>query len=220
MLLPRSARGHPRSALRLLARPAPRAARAGLPALVDSWTRITTVADRLAHRRLNQGKEYEALHDALERAVEVEGRGWRPKEVEQTEREVRATSGVAADVAETEGASARRSLESVVEELKQYGENCASLRGLDGRHAAVGSDSLNSRRSLVTRSPLFNIAPRHAIDAPHDQARLGLSQPAPPQRRPLGPWSVAKRSQVVEADPAALETCAVPVAAWQSAGYF
>ncbi|GAA5942065.1 hypothetical protein JCM3775_007389 [Rhodotorula graminis] len=151
-----------------------------MPALVDSWTRITTVADRLAHRRLNQGKEYEALHDALERAVEVEGRGWRPKEVEQTEREVRATSGVAADVAETEGASARRSLESVVEELKQYGENCASLRGLDGRHAAVGSDS----------------------------------------RRPLGPWSVAKRSQVVEADPAALETCAVPVAAWQSAGYF
>lgn len=90
-----------------------------LPALVESWTRITTVADRLAHRRMNQGKEYEALHDALGRAVEVEAQGWRPKEVEQTEREVRATSGVANDVAETEGASARRSLETVVEELKR-----------------------------------------------------------------------------------------------------
>ncbi|GAA5942060.1 hypothetical protein JCM3775_007387 [Rhodotorula graminis] len=141
-----------------------------LPALVDSWTRITTVADRLAHRRLNQGKEYEALHDALGRAVEVEGRGWRPAEVEQTEREVRATSGVAADVAETEGASARRSLETVVEELKQHREIYTGLCDLFARQAALGGDNvdklqkrvetnlakLNLLRSLNPRPPSFD----------------------------------------------------------------
>ncbi|GAA5846068.1 hypothetical protein JCM9279_004775 [Rhodotorula babjevae] len=141
-----------------------------LPALVEAWTRITTVADRLAHRRMNQGKEYEALHDALGRAVEVEGQGWRPKEVEQTEREVRATSGVASDVAETEGASARRSLETVVEELKRHREIYTSLRDLFGRQAALGGDNvdklqkrvetnlgkLNLLRSLNPRPPSFD----------------------------------------------------------------
>ncbi|GAA5917598.1 hypothetical protein JCM8208_006761 [Rhodotorula glutinis] len=141
-----------------------------LPALVESWTRITTVADRLAHRRLNQGKEYEALNEALGRAVEVEGQGWRPKEVEQTEREVRATSSVAADVAETEGASAMRSLETVVEELKRHREIYTSLRDLFGRQAALGGDNidklqkrvetnlgkLNLLRSLNPRPPSFD----------------------------------------------------------------
>ncbi|GAA5821519.1 hypothetical protein JCM3770_001060 [Rhodotorula araucariae] len=146
-----------------------------VPSLVDAWTRIATVADRLAHRRLNQGKEYEALNEALAKAVEVESAGWRPAEVEQTEREVRAASGVAADVAETESASARRSLETVVEELKRHREIYTNLRDLFGRQAALGGDNVDKLKKRVETnlsklSLLRSVTPRPAsFDADADK---------------------------------------------------
>ncbi|BGP39898.1 Sorting nexin mvp1 [Rhodotorula kratochvilovae] len=146
-----------------------------VPALVDAWTRIATVADRLAHRRLNQGKEFDALSEALGKAVEVESAGWRPAEVEQTERETRAASGVAAEVAETEGASARRSLETVVEELKRHREIYTNLRDMFARQASLGGDNVDKLKKRVETnlsklSLLRSLTPRPAsFDADADK---------------------------------------------------
>lgn len=87
--------------------------------LVEAWTRITTTADRLAHRRANQGKEYATLREALGGAVEATQGAWRPNELGETERHVRATAQLVGEVAETNETSAQRSLDTVVELLKQ-----------------------------------------------------------------------------------------------------
>lgn len=87
--------------------------------LVEHWTRITHTADRLAHRRQNQAADYEKLQAAIGGAVECETSGWRTVEVEEVEREERALSVGAARAAETVGESARRMLETTVEDFKR-----------------------------------------------------------------------------------------------------
>lgn len=87
--------------------------------LVESWTRITSTADKIAHRRQNQGREYASLRDALENAVETCQGAWRPNEVAQVERHIRSVASLASEVAETNETSAQRSLDTVVESLKQ-----------------------------------------------------------------------------------------------------
>lgn len=52
---------------------------------------------------------------------------YKQRMVEQTEREVLATARVAGEVGETEGASARRKLETVVEEVKRVRRASLSL---------------------------------------------------------------------------------------------
>ncbi|GAA6027359.1 hypothetical protein JCM8097_002625 [Rhodosporidiobolus ruineniae] len=125
--------------------------RSRIPALVEAWTRITSTADRLAHRRLNQGAEYGKLREALAGALEVERDGWRMKEVEQVEREVEATAKVVSQVGETEQASARRALDTVVEELKRHREIYTSLRDLFARQAALGIDNVDVLKKRVDR---------------------------------------------------------------------
>ncbi|GAA6019084.1 hypothetical protein JCM8202_000671 [Rhodotorula sphaerocarpa] len=109
--------------------------------LVEAWTRITTTADRLAHRRANQGKEYATLREALEGAVEATQGAWRPNELGETERHVRATAQLVGEVAETNETSAQRSLDTVVELLKQHREIFVNLRDLYGRQVTLGGDS-------------------------------------------------------------------------------
>lgn len=87
--------------------------------LVEHWTRITHTADRLAHRQQNQGGDFEKMQAALQGAVEVETTGWRTVEVEEVEREERALAQGMVRAAETEKESARRALESTVEDLKR-----------------------------------------------------------------------------------------------------
>jgi sorting nexin-8 len=87
--------------------------------LVESWTRITSTADKIAHRRQNQGREYASFRDALENAVETCQGAWRPNEVGQVERHIRSVASLASEVAETNETSAQRSLDTVVESLKQ-----------------------------------------------------------------------------------------------------
>ncbi|BGP02664.1 Sorting nexin Mvp1 [Rhodotorula toruloides ATCC 204091] len=121
--------------------------------LVEHWTRITTTLDRLAHRRLNQSKEYEAFRESLEAAVRVEreqgSEAYKPREVEQTEREVLATARVVGEVGETEGASARRKLETVVEEVKRHREIYVNLRDLFTRQTTLGIDNVDKLRKRV-----------------------------------------------------------------------
>lgn len=87
--------------------------------LVEHWTRITHTADRLAHRRQNQGVDYEKMQLALQGTVEVETSGWRTVEVEEVEREEKALAQGMGRAAETERESARRALETTVEDLKR-----------------------------------------------------------------------------------------------------
>ncbi|GJN89234.1 hypothetical protein Rhopal_002213-T1 [Rhodotorula paludigena] len=146
-----------------------------LPLLVDSWTKITVASERVSHRRLNQGKEWDALGDALARALDAEQQGWRPKQVEQTEREVRAFRGVVGDVAETEGASARRNLETVVEDLKRHRELYTTLRELFARQTTLGVDNVDKLKkrtetNLNKLSLLRSVSPRPAtFDADADK---------------------------------------------------
>lgn len=101
--------------------------------LVESWTRITSTADRLAHRRQNQGKEFASLRDAFEGAVELAQGAWRPNEVGQSERHIRSVATLAGEVAETNETSAQRTLDTVVESLKQVG-HARSMVEMVGQH--------------------------------------------------------------------------------------
>ena len=92
--------------------------------LVEHWSRITHTADRLAHRQQNQGGDFEKMQAALQGAVEVETSGWRTVEVEEVEREEKALAQGMARAAETEKESARRALDTTVEDLKRVSPTC------------------------------------------------------------------------------------------------
>ncbi|GAA5861824.1 hypothetical protein JCM3774_001315 [Rhodotorula dairenensis] len=117
--------------------------------LVESWTRITSTADKIAHRRQNQGREYAGFRDALEHAVEISQGAWRPSQVGQVERHVRSVASLAGEVAETNELSAQRSLDSVVESLKQHREIFVNLRDLFGRQVALGGDQVDKLRKRL-----------------------------------------------------------------------
>ncbi|GAA5842448.1 hypothetical protein JCM11251_007317 [Rhodosporidiobolus azoricus] len=132
--------------------------------LVESWTRIVSHADRLAHRRMNQGQEYAKIKEALEAAVGIERDGWRPKEVEAVEREVEGVGKVLSGVSETDEASGRRKLDGVVEEFKRHREIYVNLRDLFHRQTTLGVDNvdklkkrcegyLNKLKTLQSASP-------------------------------------------------------------------
>lgn len=87
--------------------------------LVEHWTRITTTADRIAHRRQNQGADLNKMKLAFDSAIEVEASGWRVSEVEDIEREERALATALGQVGDERIESARRQLDSTVEELKR-----------------------------------------------------------------------------------------------------
>jgi sorting nexin-8 len=54
--------------------------------LLEHWTKVVTILDRIAHRRQNQGGDYTRLKVALDAVVEQERSGWRVEEVESVER--------------------------------------------------------------------------------------------------------------------------------------
>ena len=95
------------------------ALRARILPLVEQWTKITTTADRLAHRRLNQGNDYNKLGSALGDALGVETSGWRVSEVEEVEREERALSNTLGQIGGDRIASAYKQLDTTVEDLKR-----------------------------------------------------------------------------------------------------
>ncbi|GAA5981999.1 hypothetical protein JCM10908_004698 [Rhodotorula pacifica] len=117
--------------------------------LVESWTRITSTADRIAHRRQNQGREFASFQEALEGAVETAQGAWRPNEVGQSERHLRSVAGLAGEVGETDETSARRSLDTVVESLKRHREIFVNLRDLFGRQVALGGDQVDKIRKRL-----------------------------------------------------------------------
>ncbi|GAA5857519.1 hypothetical protein JCM8547_009315 [Rhodosporidiobolus lusitaniae] len=123
--------------------------RSRLPSLVEAWTRIATTADRLAHRRLNQGAEFRKMGEALRGAMEVERDGWTPKEVEAVEREVEGVAKVVGGVGETEELSARRKLDTAVEEFKRHREVYLNLRDLFARQAVLGVDNIDKLKKRV-----------------------------------------------------------------------
>lgn len=100
--------------------------------LVEHWTRITTTADRLAHRRLNQGNDCNKLSSSLTGALEIETAGWRISEVEEVEREERALSGTLAHIGGDRIASAHKQLDTTVEELKRVSPRSATIRRCHG----------------------------------------------------------------------------------------
>ncbi|GAA5910976.1 hypothetical protein JCM6882_006735 [Rhodosporidiobolus microsporus] len=149
------------------------------PALLDAWTRITSHADRLAHRRLNQGAEYARMREALEAALGAERDGWRPKEVEGVEREVEGAGRVLASVAEVEEASARRKLEGVVEEFKRHREIYLNLRDLFHRQTTLGIDNVDklkkrSETYLTKLRTLHSASPRPSNFSTETERLAGL----------------------------------------------
>lgn len=156
--------------------------------LVESWTRITSTADKIAHRRQNQGREYAGLRDALEHAVEISQGAWRPSQVGQVERHIRSVASLAGDVADTNELSAQRSFDSVVESLKQVGTRRASdltptcprlmsrlsmfpqhreifvnLRDLFGRQVALGGDQVDKLRKRLDGNTSKVSTPRPSL---------------------------------------------------------
>lgn len=122
--------------------------------LVEHWTRITTTADRLAHRRLNQGNDYHKLSSALTGALEIETAGWRISEVEEVEREERALSGTLAHIGGDRIASAHKQLDTTVEELKRVSARFATIRRCHGEQADTMCSS--SIASCMSVSEIFS----------------------------------------------------------------
>ncbi|ORY92624.1 hypothetical protein BCR35DRAFT_298091 [Leucosporidium creatinivorum] len=120
-----------------------------LPSLIEHWTRITSIADRLAHRRLNQGGEYLKMGEALKGAVEVEQGGWRTVEVEEVEREEGLVGQGVERVGGRERDSARRMLDSTVEELKRHRELYTNFRDLFARQVALSPDAVDKLKRRV-----------------------------------------------------------------------
>ncbi|GAA6002503.1 hypothetical protein JCM10207_001153 [Rhodosporidiobolus poonsookiae] len=124
--------------------------RTRLPSILDSWTRLSTTLDRLAHRRLNQGAEFRKLRDGIEASLGAEREGWRPRGVEDAESERSAVAGTVGQVAETEEASARREIDGVVEDFKRHREIYLNLRDLFLRQQTLGVDNVDKLRKRVS----------------------------------------------------------------------
>lgn len=157
--------------------------------LVESWTRITSTADKIAHRRQNQGREYASLRDALENAVETCQGAWRPNEVGQVERHIRSVASLASEVAETNETSAQRCLDTVVQSLKQHREIFVNLRDLFGRQVALGGDQVEKLRKRLDGNT-------------HKLAQLREAAPRPPSFE----VDAEKLASLIETDQLSIET--------------
>lgn len=116
-----------------------------LPIQIETWTKLSITADRLAHRRLNQSQEWSKFSEGLEGAVKLEEEGmeWRPREMRKTEREIRDLGKTSKEVAGREEESAKRALEGWVEDVKRHRELYTNLRDLFHRQQTLGIDQLD-----------------------------------------------------------------------------
>ncbi|GAA5881960.1 hypothetical protein JCM16303_003484 [Sporobolomyces ruberrimus] len=137
--------------------------RSHLPVQIESWTRLSVIVDRIAHRRKNQANEWEKFAGGLEGIVtmeiEVEAErreerngdserqggdlGWRPREMKVLERELGELGKSARKVGEEEEESSKRLLDGWVEDVKRHRELYLNLRDLFHRQVTMGIDHLD-----------------------------------------------------------------------------
>ncbi|GAA5928410.1 uncharacterized protein JCM15063_003872 [Sporobolomyces koalae] len=121
-----------------------------LPVQIDTWTKLSITADRIAHRRLNQAHEFAKLGQGLDTAVELEdsverekGLGWRPREMKRVDQDLNMlATGVRTVVGLQEGSS-KRLMEGWVEDVKRHRELYTNLRDLFHRQSTLGIDYLD-----------------------------------------------------------------------------
>ncbi|GAA5909931.1 uncharacterized protein JCM6883_003142 [Sporobolomyces salmoneus] len=139
--------------------------RAHLPLQIETWTKLSQIVDRLAHRRLNQSVEWDKFAKGLEVAVEIEqgtseakvngilpreeggeqgeGLEWRPREMKKLEKELGILSKSVKEISNEEEESAKRLLEGFVEDVKRHRELYLNLRDLFHRQSTLGIDHLD-----------------------------------------------------------------------------
>ncbi|KAM0787557.1 hypothetical protein ACM66B_003627 [Microbotryomycetes sp. NB124-2] len=114
--------------------------------LTEQWSAVVHAIDRIAHRRQNQGGEWDKLHDALEGVLQLERSGWRLKEVKSVEADQEALVETSRRMGTEEGASAKTMIDTIVEEVKRHRELYVNFRDLFGRHMTFAPDAVEKLR--------------------------------------------------------------------------
>ncbi|KAI5480508.1 sorting nexin mvp1 [Pseudohyphozyma bogoriensis] len=117
--------------------------------LIEHWTKISSLFDRIAHRRQNQGGDLCRLEVAIESGLETERSGWRPVEVEGVEGITQALAVSVGEMGRKVEGSSEGLLERTVEDVKRHRELYLNLRDLFGRQVTHSHDAVDKLKKRV-----------------------------------------------------------------------
>ncbi|GAA5819966.1 hypothetical protein JCM11491_002695 [Sporobolomyces phaffii] len=170
---------------------------------IDAWTKLAVVVERIAHRRLNQSREWDHLANAIDHAVEIESASSskRPRHLATVDRDLSTLSRGVARVAEAERASTNRWFDGWVEDVKRHRERWCHLRDLLHRHATIVAATDHARDKLDKRLA----ATTAKLDALVRSSTTTTTTPSPPARETTYALEVERLESGIEADKRAIE---------------
>lgn len=128
--------------------------KARLPKMIDYWTRIVVVYERILRRRLNESIDFAKLQESFTSVLEVEMSGWRMNHVEEVEREEANFGKHGEQHARIMEQRASIELETSLDQLKRV--SCCFVAPLTGAFPHIISFSVQHRELYTIFRDLFH----------------------------------------------------------------